>query len=42
MTLLPQKLKKAGYEIEKAVDGQDGLEKAKSFLPQLIIMDIMM
>lgn len=41
-TLLGMQLKKQGYSVETAVDGQDGLEKAISLKPQLIIMDIMM
>lgn len=35
-------LKKQGYTVETAVDGQDGLEKAVKLKPQLVIMDIMM
>jgi len=31
-----------GYEVVKAYDGKEGLEKAKSELPQLIIIDLMM
>lgn len=31
-----------GYQIELAENGQDGLEKAKSFKPELILLDIMM
>lgn len=35
-------LKKEGYEIEFAEDGLIGLEKTNSFLPDLIITDIML
>ena len=35
-------LKKAGYEIEQAVDGIDGLEKILEFKPDMIVLDIMM
>lgn len=31
-----------GYEVISAYDGKEGLEKAKSELPQLIIIDLMM
>ena len=35
-------LKHRGYDIEVAVDGEDGLEKAKQFHPDLVFLDIMM
>lgn len=35
-------LKKEGYEIEFAEDGLIGMEKIKSYLPDLIITDIML
>lgn len=35
-------LTKHGYEVETAVNGQDGLEKARLLRPDLIILDIMM
>lgn len=35
-------LKKLGYEIEEAVDGMLGLEKIRSFVPDVVILDIMM
>jgi CheY-like chemotaxis protein len=31
-----------GYEVEPAVNGNDGLEKAKSYRPDLIISDLRM
>jgi len=39
---LTYNLKKEGYIIENAVDGLDGYEKAVSFKPDLILLDIMM
>ncbi len=35
-------LKKEGYQIKKAKDGKEGVEKAKKFEPHLILLDIMM
>ncbi len=35
-------LKKAGYEIEQAVDGMDGMDKIREFKPDMIVLDIMM
>ena len=35
-------LSKLGFEIEKAVDGEDGLEKVRDFNPHLIILDNIM
>lgn len=35
-------LKKAGYEIQQAVDGVDGIEKMREFKPDMIVLDIMM
>jgi len=35
-------LESKGYEVISAYDGKAGLEKAKSELPQLIIIDLMM
>lgn len=35
-------LKRAGYEVEHAKNGKEALEKAKSFLPDLIFLDIIM
>jgi two-component system chemotaxis response regulator CheY len=35
-------LKKLGYEIEEAIDGITGLEKLRSFSPDVTILDIMM
>ncbi|MBW1806798.1 MAG: response regulator [Deltaproteobacteria bacterium] len=35
-------LRKAGYEIESASNGDEGLEKAAIFLPDLITLDVLM
>ncbi len=35
-------LKKAGYQTDTAVDGEDGFEKAKKIKPDLILMDMEM
>ncbi len=40
--LYKTKLAKEGFEIQVASDGQEGFEKAKSFLPDLIILDLIM
>ncbi|MFH1198889.1 MAG: response regulator [Candidatus Omnitrophota bacterium] len=36
------RLQAAGYEVVPAYDGQDGLEKARSLKPNLIILDLML
>jgi DNA-binding response OmpR family regulator len=36
------RLKTSGYEVITAQDGQEGLEKAKSLNPDLIVLDILM
>lgn len=40
--LLSYNLKKEGYEVKTAFDGQEAVEVARQFRPDLIIMDIMM
>ncbi len=42
LELLIYNLKKENYEVESASNGLEGVEKAKTFLPDLILMDIMM
>ena len=37
-----KKLENDGYDVEYAVDGDAGLDKAKKFKPDLILLDIMM
>ncbi len=41
-TVLATQLRKLGFDVEAAVDGLDGLAKARQFKPSLIIMDIQM
>ncbi len=36
------KFKNEGYDLEKALDGAQGLEKAKSLKPDFILLDIIM
>ena len=40
--ILGEVLKRKGYEVIFAVDGQDGLEKAAAEKPDVILLDIMM
>ncbi|MGM0482295.1 MAG: response regulator [Patescibacteria group bacterium] len=40
--LLEKKLKKNGYSVEVAVDGEEGLRKVKEDPPDLILLDIVM
>lgn len=40
--ILSYNLKKEGFEVYQAADGMDGLNKAKSIIPDLIILDVMM
>ena len=40
--LIEIKLKKAGFEVITAVDGEEGVEKAKAENPDLVLMDVMM
>jgi two-component system alkaline phosphatase synthesis response regulator PhoP len=40
--LIEIKLKKAGFEVITAADGEEGVEKAKAEDPDLILMDVMM
>ena len=39
---LRDNLELEGYEVETAVDGDDGLQKATSFAPDLVILDVML
>ena len=38
--MLSRRLRKKGFEVEIAVDGQEGVDKAKAILPDLILMDL--
>lgn len=42
IVLLSVKLEREGYEIDRASNGIEALEKAQSFRPDLILMDVMM
>ena len=42
LELLKYNLEKEGYEVKTASDGKKALAAAKTFLPELILMDIMM
>jgi DNA-binding response OmpR family regulator len=36
------KLEKAGYDVKSAIDGIQGLKKVKEYLPDLILLDLVM
>lgn len=38
--MLSRRLERKGFEVSLAVDGEDGLNKAKADLPDLILMDM--
>ncbi len=42
LELLKYNLEKNGYEVLTASDGDEAIEKAKQFLPHLVILDVMM
>ncbi len=42
IALIKYNLEKEGYEVETASNGREGLEKAKEFLPDVILLDVMM
>jgi len=42
VTTLTFRLEKEGYEVMVAMDGEDGLEKAKKEKPDLILLDLML
>ncbi len=37
---LSRRLKRRGYEVEVAFDGQDGVDKASSWAPDLVLLDM--
>ncbi len=42
VTIISAILKKEGYEVEIALNGNEGLKKAREMKPDLLILDIMM
>ena len=42
LRLIEIKLKKAGFEVTTARDGQEGLEKALNIKPDIMLVDVMM
>ena len=38
--MLSRRLMRKGFDVEMAVDGQEGVEKSKSISPNLILMDL--
>ena len=42
LEILSYNLRKEGFEVETATDGISALKKAKKFIPDLIILDVMM
>ena len=38
--MLSRRLSRRGYEVEVAVDGAQGIEKARALTPDLILMDV--
>lgn len=38
--MLSRRLERKGFEVSLAVDGQDGVNKAKNDLPDLVLMDM--
>jgi two-component system alkaline phosphatase synthesis response regulator PhoP len=42
LEIISYNLKKEGFEVETAENGRLGIDKAKSFLPDLIVLDVMM
>ncbi|MGY6562382.1 MAG: response regulator transcription factor [Luteibaculaceae bacterium] len=42
LELIHYNLQKEGYELEKASNGREAIEKAKAFKPNLILLDVMM
>lgn len=42
LTALQEELKQGGYDTLGAGDGEDGLAKVKSFMPDLVLLDLVM
>ena len=42
LRMYKKKFEVAGFEVEVAVDGEDGLSKMRNVKPEIVLMDIMM
>lgn len=42
LEMYKERLQIAGYDVETASNGEDGIEKAKQIKPDLVLLDIMM
>lgn len=42
LEILSYNLEKAGYEVHTAQNGNEGIEKAKAIIPDMILLDVMM
>ena len=42
LEILSYNLEKEGYEVSTAINGNEGIEKAKNIIPDLILLDVMM
>ncbi|MFT6410416.1 MAG: two-component system alkaline phosphatase synthesis response regulator PhoP, partial [Flavobacteriales bacterium] len=42
LDLVKYNLEKEGFEVETADNGKEGVKRAKEFLPELILLDVMM
>jgi DNA-binding response OmpR family regulator len=40
--LISRKLAKEGFEIAEAIDGEEGIQKAAEFLPDIILLDLIL
>lgn len=40
--LIAKKLMREGYEVEEAIDGEDGIKKTREIMPDLILLDLIL
>ncbi len=40
--LISRKLVKEGYDIAEAIDGEEGIKKSEEFMPELILLDLIL